>query len=372
MVNLIHTTIRIRWVLPALLIIFVNLLHAQVSFQTATLEGALIGPRTLFHATLFNAGPACEVSLEGEVRTTEGVSVITFQTESFRLQSGVRTIAANELIMRSFVYGSSSAGRTAQRFQRLAGGDYHYCLRLHAPQVESDDEYCDVLSVDEISFLDLVQPWNGDSIDEVRPPLTWTISGSGPTVGSADVRITLTPMTNGHGAAQALAAERPVFIVPHVTQRTMPFPIGLADLERGKCYAWQAERLDGSRVVDRSEPWSFCVKKIPETFQNKYVRIDRVQPGAIYEALDQKIFFRYDESYASMRMDCSIYGSGHVRIDPQLLDDTDKDAPEGARSVGVNLYELDLQPYGLKPGYYDLVVRNEKGRDRTLKFHIAP
>jgi hypothetical protein len=156
-----------------------------------------------------------------------------------------------------------------------------------------------------------------------------------------------------------------------VKQRTLSFPVGIADLERGKCYAWQAEKLDGTRVTDRSEPWSFCVKTHPEPFQNKYVRLDRMQPGAVYEALDEKIFFRYDEPYSSTRMDCSIYGKGHLRIDPQLSDDADKTAPAGARSVGVNLYELDLQPYGLKPGYYDLVVKNEKGRDRTLKFHIA-
>lgn len=159
-------------------------------------------------------------------------------------------------------------------------------------------------------------------------------------------------------------------MVPHVKERTLPYPFGVAGLEPGQCYAWQAERVVGSRVTDRSEPWGFCVRKHVEPLPNKYVRLDRVEPGAVYEAADRRIYFRYDEPYASAQVDCSILDErgGHVR--PQLQDDAGAAAEMGVRSVGVNLYELDLQPYGLKPGYYDLVVRNEKGRARTMKFHV--
>lgn len=370
MVNKIHTTIWLSLLSLLLASIWPEAVKAQVTIQTAAIESSLISPRTFFHVTLFNTGSSCEVNLEGDLFTRSGEPVLSFKTEPFRMPSGGRTAMASEFRMQVFSYGTGPMGRAAQRFQRLPGGEYRYCIRLHSSLAESHDEYCDEISVEELLILDLVQPWDGDTIDETRPALTWMMTGSGPTLDMADIRMVLVPMQTGQSPEQALAAERPLFMVPHVKQRTLPYPSGVTDLERGRCYSWQVERLDGSRVVDRSEPWGFCILEHVEPVQNKYVRIDRVEPGAIYEATDRKIFFRYDEPYASERVDCSIMDVEGTRVEPQLLDDARQDALLGARSVGVNLYELDLQPYGLKPGYYDLVVRNEKGRARTLKFHV--
>jgi len=312
--------------------------------------------------------------LEGEVRTQQGEIVLSFQAEPFHQQSGMRTVSAGELVMRSFVYGPSEAGRAAQHFQQLPGGQYRYCLRLHAPQAESDDEYCDAISVDESLFLDLVQPWNGDTIDELRPPLTWTISGSAPSVQTADVRITLSPMPGGESAAQALASERPLFMVPHVKQRTLPYPVGIADLERGKCYAWQAELLDGSRVVDRSEPWSFCVRLQPQPDEEKYVLLRTDGKRSVYQVTNDRLFFRTDERYANSDLHCRILNARQEPLLPVVKRDqtsSSPDAPNAApKNVGANLYELDLGPYGLDDGSYDLIVSDEKAHVFRLAFQI--
>lgn len=343
---------------------------AQVTIQSATIEPTLISPQTFFQVALHNMGPAVVASLEGELQTRSGEAVLSFRSEPFRLAGGGGIFSASEFRMQQFSYGPGEAGRAAQRFQRLADGEYRYCIRLHAPQSEGGDAYCDMLSVETFLHLGLVNPWDGDTLEQTRPALTWMMAGPGPTLATADIRIVLVPQRAGQSAAQALSAERPVFMVPHVKERTLPYPFGVAGLEPGQCYAWQAERVVGSRVTDRSEPWGFCVRKHVEPLPNKYVRLDRVEPGAVYEAADRRIYFRYDEPYASAQVDCSILDErgGHVR--PQLQDDAGAAAEMGVRSVGVNLYELDLQPYGLKPGYYDLVVRNEKGRARTMKFHV--
>lgn len=345
--------------------------YAQISFQNVTIDPSMLGPRTLFHAVLNNAAIPTEIVLEGDIKTSNGSLVLSFKTDPVRASLGIATVSAAQLTMRSFRYADTEEGRSARNFHRLPQGVYHFCLRLNAPQAEAWDEYCDRVESNDFIFLDLVQPWNGDSIDEVRPALTWTMSGSMPTVASADVRITLVPMPPEMGPAQALAAERPLFMVPQVKERTIIYPPGIPDLEPGKCYAWQAERLVGSRVSDRSDPWGFCVRRHKEPQQNKYVHLDRLEPGATYQALDNKIFFRYDEPYASSRLNCLVHDGKNGRIEPQVLSDTDGQHAPGLRSVGANLYEVDLQPYGLKPGHYYLVVRDEKGRDRTLKFHVT-
>ena len=325
----------------------------------------------MFNATIMNMHGPCEIVIDGELRTREGEMVISFRTDRIALSAGSNLVTAGGVALRSFEYGSGDAGRSARHFQRLPGGEYRYCLRLDAPQAEARDEYCDRVKADALYYLDLVRPWNGDSIDEVRPALTWTLSGPDAWVSGADVRIVLVPMDKVK-PAQALASQRPLFMVPHVKERTMPYPAGIPDLERGKCYAWQAELLDGRRVVDRSEPWGFCVRRRKEVVPSKYVKLDRVAPGVVYEVVDGRIYFRYDEPYASDRVDCSIHDGRGKRMEPELREDASGSGSAGVRHVGVNLYELDLQPYRLTAGHYDLVVRNEKGRVRTLKFHITP
>jgi len=104
----------------------------------------------------------------------------------------------------------------------------------------------------------------------------------------------------------------------------------------------------------------------------KYVRLDRQEPGTVYDAIDDRIFFRYDEPYSSTGLDCSILSAGSKVITPEVFGDANEGSTlQNVRSVGVNLYELDLQPYGLRKGYYELVVKNEKGRVDRLKFHVA-
>lgn len=365
---------RVCWILALVVGYSAQYGHAQVTFQSAVLENNLIGPKTLFRATLLNTGPECELWLEGDVRTRTGETVLSFKADPVRLASGVHSIAAADVVMRSFSYGASATARAAQQYQRLPGGDYRYCLRLRAPQSEAMDEYCDALEVDEFLFLDLVQPWNKDTIDETRPALTWSISGSGPSVQTADVRLVLVPMDKGRGPAQAIAAERPFFILPHVTDRTVPYPVGVNDLERGRCYAWQVERLQDGRVLDRSEPWGFCVRQRVEPVANKYVMLDDIQPGSVYNVTDDKIYFRYDEAYASKDLTCTVLKKGVVLESVAPAPDKGMtaaaDQGNSPKSIGVNLYAFDLTGHGLRPGYYTLVVKNEKSRSFILPFHI--
>lgn len=340
----------------------------QVTFQHVTFQEMQVSPTTFLTITLHNAGGEEEMRFEGEVLGTTGERVLSFASAPVRVPAGISTLGGGQLNMRMFSYGEGELGRHAQLFHRLADGRYRACIRMISGAAEVNDDFCDDISVEELLFLDLVMPWDGDTIDDVRPALTWTWSGGSPKVPDG-IRLVLAPMASGNTAAQAIAAARPVFMVPDVRERTVAFPPGIEALERGRCYAWQVERIKDGRVLDRTAPWSFCVRKHKEPMHNKYVHLDRVRPGAIYEAVDQRIFFRYDEPYSSEQLTCVIMDGKEQRIDPQVLDD--RAGTVGARSVGINLYELDLQPYHLPEGFYDLLVRNEKGGSRRLKFHIT-
>ena len=344
--------------------------HAQITIQAVVMQGELVAPATLFRATVLNSTSVSIVHFEGALRTANGEAVLSLRSEPIALQPGIRTISSAELMMREFTYAANDAGRSAKLFQRLPGGDYTYCITVKAESTEGSDQFCDALTVDELLFLDLVMPWNGDSIEETRPALTWTVSGTPMATSTTRVRITVVPMPKGMNAAQAIASEVPVFNVPDVAQRTLAYPPGVPDLLRGKCYAWQAERIVNDRVLDRSEPWSFCVRQHLEPMPEKYVRLDRVEPGSVYRVVDRHIYFRYDEPYASPDMQCSIVGPDGKRVVPSVANESAGQAVAGTRAAGANLFDLDLSPYALKAGAYDLVVIDGKGHRYELHFEM--
>lgn len=229
------------------------------------------------------------------------------------------------------------------------------------------ERLCEELVADDLLYMDALWPLNGDTIEEVRPALSWTLLGGEMPPGQA-ARLVLVP-DPARDAARSITRERPLFQVEGARMPAMPYPGGVAALEPGKCYAWQVERATGDVVVDRTEPWRFCVRKEAVPPQNKYVDIVRVAPGSVYRAVSDRIYFRYDEAYNDHALDCTIYDASMKPVKPDVA--VDGTAVMGAKHAGTNLYELDLAPYRLKTGQYDLVVRDAKQRSYVLKFQVA-
>lgn len=343
---------------------------AQVLVQSASFNGELLAPTTVYQLMVNNLGGSTTIHVEGSITTRSGEPVLAFRSADHLLRAGVSSLSAASIPMRTFTYGTGPMGRTAQVHQRLAGGNYRWCVRVAAPSTEQSDEWCDELVVEDFLQLDLVMPWNGDTIDDVRPSLTWMMTGSPVATAAAEVRLTVVPVHGDAPAAQAMAAQVPFFHVPRAQHPTVFYPPGVRDLERGQCYAWQAERVVDRRVVDRSEPWKFCVKDRRAPAPLKYVRLDDLQPGTVYPVTDGRIYFRYDEPYAATTMTCAILTAERQRVLPTAVNESGSQAEEGAKTVGANLFELDLEPYGLKPGSYELMVTDGKGVVRAMRFRI--
>ncbi|MBP6390578.1 MAG: hypothetical protein KA175_01335 [Flavobacteriales bacterium] len=352
-------------------IVLANSGKAQLSVQSLQVEGTFLSPSSLFAVGVLNSGVATNVHLEGSVRTRAGVLVLSWRSASFVLAGGISNVRSAQIALEVFRFEATEPGRYADLKRRLPGGDYIACMTVRSAG-EGSDELCEELFVDHMLVLDHVHPLDRDTVDDRRPPLLWTYAGEVLPTVSNYFRLSLFPQPEDRNAAQSVAAEKPLFTVTQDLQRTVPFPMGVPDLEPGKWYAWQVDYVENGRVVERAEPWSFHVREHIEPEPNKYVRLDDDQAGRIYEVVDGKIYFRYDEPYSSSVLDCSILTAAREVIEPEVSGDATEDTPaQDVRSVGVNLYELDLQPYGLGKGYYELIVKNEKGRADRLKFHVS-
>ncbi len=347
-----------------------QLCQAQVRVDHVVAEGYSLSPASLFQATLTDQGAPITVVIEGSITTTSGAAVLDWKSRAFQLATGTRVVRSAELSWDRYEFGTDALGREAALRQRLPAGRYRFCLRVRAGS-EGDDEWCDAVEMERFVLLDHVHPFDRDTVEERRPALTWTAAGDVQESADTHFRLSLFRMRPGQNAAQAVGSETPVFVLRDALPRFVPYPPAAPDLVPGAWYAWQVELVERDRVIERAEPWSFVVRKRVEPIPNKYVRLDAEKGGSIYEVVDGKIHFRYDEPYASTGLDCTILSAERKLIEPEVSGDAvEGSTVPGVRSVGVNLYELDLQPYGLRKGYYELVVKNEKGRSARLKFHV--
>lgn len=338
----------------------------QVTIQSLTVHDQRIAPSTWFDCRVSNTGAPVRAVISGWIRSHSGVDLMQFGSEAFDLTQGVTPVNAGGLVYRSYIYGQNEEGQALSLRHRLMGGAYEVCIRIEPFQSgEFEDEYCDIVTVEDLLFMDPVSPYDGDTVSDPRPALHWTITGQRIPEGQT-ARLVLVHSANGDPASKSLATETPVYVVHDALPQVAPHPGSVKDLEAGKCYAWQVERSAGGLVIDRTEPWRFCVRKYIAPVPNKYVVIGKGS-NAVYESTDGWIYFRFDEPYAITLENMTVLDDRGEPIKVEPVREGSGLSPP--RAAGINLYEFDLLPYHLKSGIYTLRIIDGKGRKHHLKFH---
>ncbi len=340
---------------------------AQVNIVSATIDPYQFAPTTFLSATIYNASAPALVRLQGDVRAVGGAQVLRFRSAPLLVPSGTSRVERQSYSMEQFVRSGDSRYFSAGMDQRLSAGDYEFCVSVE-PFAEDEmmAPYCGDQFVEDLTFMDLVSPMDGDTIDEVRPALTWILTEGGLPVGHS-ARLSIVPKHAGIDAYQARATSRPMFLLDDVRPGMVGFPVSAPDLERGRCYSWQVERLSNGLAIDRTEAWYFCVRPRRRASPDRYVRVGPYVSDALAEAKDDMLHILCDEASSAEAMELRV-------LLPQGAAISDRDAARGGRPVlramGDHLFEVDLGPCRLKGGEYVLVLL-EAGRELgRIRFRI--
>lgn len=342
---------------------------AQVSVVSAVIDPYQFAPSTFLTATLSNPAAPVRVRLQGDVRSANGIQVLRFRSTPIHVPTGLFRVVSQSYGMELFVRSNVPGLLTFGPDQRLASGDYTLCVTAEATE---DDEptmpFCADQLVEDLLFMDLVSPADGDSIDEVRPGLSWVLTG-GTLPPDHGARLSLVSIGQGVDAYQAHAVTRPVFLLSDVRPGLVAFPSSAPDLERGRCYSWQVERISSGLVIDRTEAWRFCVRELRTPRPQKYVLMGRGGTIATVDAVDGYLYLRLDDG-SSMLPKLRILQATGAENSPLTSDQ--RLAEPNVRSTAPGLYEVDLQPCGLGRGEYVIVRDNGPGRPQDrLRFRIT-
>jgi hypothetical protein len=367
---------KIKPILLFFALIFLHfVMQAQVTVSGATLQPFNVTPSTVCQAILVATGET-SVTLEAKLFNSAGEVLLNVRTQSIQLHAGVNALQTSQIIPLSIVYGTSQQAVYVQSNKQLPSGMFRHCITVIGGGGEPQDEFCEELESSVNSFLNLVSPFDKDTLDSPTPVLTWTHSEPFSLLAPGETfRIVIAIKNADQDAEAAVIANVPLYTLNNVLRHDMQYPFDAPALKEEVVYAWQVQKMaaGGQGVIAKSEAWTFTLRSEKKTPDQKYAVMKKKPDAGYYLAANGKIFFRFDEAYAGSNLKCRILNEQNQEMKPETENEQKKEVGANslnAKSTGYNRYELDLSSMNLKSGYYFLEVTNEKNDKYILKFYV--
>lgn len=344
---------------------------AQVNVVNANIQAFNVSPRSLCQISIMNNASAnVQVALHIQITNSANNVLIKLSTAPIQLKLGLNTITGGSVNIVQTTYGSSNQAQYIKAQNKLPSGAFNYCVVVRpVAALEEGDDYCQEIDAVENEFLYLVFPADEDTIETKTPLLSWTHSEPFNILSQGEFfKMTVVELKDDQSAEAGVIANSPVFLKNYVNRHQVQYPFDAKNLEAGKRYGWQVQKISNGNVINKTEAWEFVIDEKVDPKDHMYVTLKRKLDGSYYRVQNDKIFFRFDERYKSQNVNCKIYNDKREEITPELSNIKDKKL--NTKVSGYNAYELDLIDYNLKKGFYTLEVINVKKEKFQLKFYV--
>lgn len=353
-----------------------SLSFAQINIVSSFVQPVNVSPSALTQVSIVNNQQQVNASLTALITNSAGQEMLRVTSATFTLLPGLNTFRPENIQIASVSYGNGAQAAFVKTNNILPSGLFRYCAFLSTSSSEEQDEYCVELNSDFSSFLMLVTPSDGDTIESVNPVLFWTHTEPFSLLAPGEsFKLILTECGKEESPQSAVSVNLPIFVKPFLTKHDIQYPFDAPKLEEGKSYAWQVQKLSAGSagVIDQTEAWKFTVRKDPLKSPVKYALLRKKLDAGFYTCKSDHLFFRFDEYYSGNILNFEIVNDKGQKIEPVLRNDRTEKASAShgeIKSEGVNLFDLDIANYNLKRGYYLLTVWNNKNEKYFLKFYV--
>lgn len=347
--------------------------EAQVSILNTNLNSLNVTPESMCQVNIMNGTTSeMQVTLEAKLLNSVGENILTVKTNPFDLVTGMNNGFQLSYTIQSSIYSGSGQAQYIRTTHTLPSGNFKYCVSVVS--LEGGDDYCEDMVSDISSFLNLVYPYDKDTIDTQYPLLTWAHSEPFNILATGEYfRMIVVELGSDQSAEAGILANNPVYYKNYLATHQQQYPFDAKELEDGKRYGWQVQKISNGTVIDKTESWEFTLRKTTLKPDNKYATLKKKHDGTFYIAENDKIYFRFEESYVSGELKCRILDEKRNEIKPEVTNEKSVQVKEGEvniKSAGANYYQIDLNDLKLKPGYYELEVTNTKKEKYLLRFQI--
>ena len=219
------------------------------------------------------------------------------------------------------------------------------------------------------THIDLISPFNGDSIFAINPVFQWTPAQ--PQIfarNSLNYSFKLVELMFEQNPQQALMYN-PSYYEQEIKETRLMYPVYAKKLEEGKYYAWRVELYNENRIVAQSPVWVFkVISANPEAIKAK--------EGNFYYTMqdlpDMANWINIGEDFLYFGISAEKNEEKQVNYELLNADDYNKVIISGkkhplSQRFGMNLYSLPIN--NLKNNNkYTLVVKTENSQTYYLNF----
>ncbi len=215
-------------------------------------------------------------------------------------------------------------------------------------------------------------PYDGDTIYTHHPLLTWSILGGLPVNNDREYyQITIVELQDNQDAASGVMVNTPLVRMDHLSQNQLFYPYDAPELQEGKRYGWQVQKITNNVVSCSSEAWEFILG-FPPDIEPVYYKMKLKADGTICPTQNGKFYFEFNEHYNDEELDISLYNDQHQKINVAAIFNQEEGQyalETNVKRTGINLYELNLGS-NISSGIYRLVLLGAKKQSYELTFEV--
>ena len=347
---------------------------AQVTIVNLQLVPYNLTTDAMLSATISNSGSEQQVQLVSKLYNFNNELLLTVTSSAFPLKQGLNTpfVVARKIAGAEFSHNDQA--EYIKTTHTLPSGTFKVCVDvILSKSLETADQFCDEIESDFNQYLYLVFPADKDTIETATPLLIWSHSEPFTILAKGEYfRMIVSEIKEKQSPEEAIDINTPLMAKTYLTTHSLQYPYDAKELKEGGHYAWQVQKMANGVVTNKTEAWEFTVRIKPEEKDVKYVSLKKVLDAGYYIAGRNRIYFTFDEEYASSSniIQCAIYNSKREVIKPKATNEGVKSAPLNYKANGYNRYEINLDALDIKHGFYTLEVKNEKGELFLLTFYV--
>jgi hypothetical protein len=219
-------------------------------------------------------------------------------------------------------------------------------------------------------------PYDTDTIETKNPLLTWSYLGGIPYTNSREYySLVIVELEENQSAASGVIINPPLVKIDQVQGTQLFYPFDAPELEEGKHYGWQLQKIENQVKTYQSEAWEFYIPLPELPVYQKYAMLKKSFDGVLYSAIDGKLFFTMEESYEPSNLTIQIYNEAHQLVQKNIVQDGHDERDEAQeeefsiKKTGTNFFQVDLGT-NMSAGVYELNILDSKKQKYLLKFII--
>ncbi|MDX2280211.1 MAG: hypothetical protein NW218_11530 [Saprospiraceae bacterium] len=290
-------------------------LYAQVVIIPAPHQPGFFTLDDIWKVQLINA-QSNTISAQLEVRIEDGAQEAIFyaRTSTFLILPGSNNPRL-QAMPSSTQFGSNKSSILFKNIGQLQIGSYIICYTLYtATDNQFLGEQCSEELIQPMSPLELISPYNEETILSYTPVLTWKAPfqpGSDPYI----YHIILKELRKGQTPIEAMERNTPLLDVNGISATFLPLNSSGRKLEDGKTYVWQVGVRSGGYELEPSQIWQFKVGQAEALVAlpavNRFRDLKLVPDGGL-NLIKKKIGFVYFNRFGAANLEYNGTTPGNV------------------------------------------------------------